>query len=85
MSKKASGLQRIEQGKEFKQVLGKYVDDVNALQHRADQEIEQLAAGKKSVEDVMQAMNDAEISFKTMMQIRNKLMEAYKDLSRMQG
>lgn len=70
----------------FKNVLGGYVDQVNTLQHDADAEIQRLVAGEtEDLHEVMLKMDEAETSFQMMMEIRNKLVDAYKDLSRMSG
>lgn len=71
--------------KSFGAVLEGYVDEVNQLQVKADQEVELLAAGKKdNLHDVTIAMEEAETSFQMMMEIRNKLVDAYEELKRMQ-
>lgn len=76
----------LEAGQAFKNVLSRYVGDVNVLQHEADDQIQQVAAGKtEDLHEVMIAMDEAETSFELMMEMRNKLVDAYKELSRMQS
>lgn len=68
----------------FKNILGGYVDQVNTLQHDADAEVQRLVAGEtEDLHEVMLKMDEAETSFQMMMEVRNKLVDAYKDLSRM--
>ena len=68
----------------FKNVLSGYVDQVNTAQHTADAEVQRLVSGEtEDLHEVMLAMDEAETSFQMMMEIRNKLVDAYKDLSRM--
>ncbi|MBN1766789.1 MAG: flagellar hook-basal body complex protein FliE [Sedimentisphaerales bacterium] len=72
-----------EQG-DFKNLLMKSIDEVNRLQAEADQATVNLTTGKtNNVAEVFTAINKAEIAFKTLMQIRNKLMEAYDEVKQM--
>lgn len=68
----------------FGDLLVKSIAEVQKLQTQADQAIKDLAAGE--VADVSQALiavEKADIAFSTMMQIRNKIIEAYQDVMRM--
>ncbi|BBO18126.1 flagellar hook-basal body complex protein FliE [Candidatus Brocadia pituitae] len=74
-----------EQGTSFKKTLSGFLDEVNDLQLKANESIENLATEKvKNVHEVMIAMAKAEVSFKFMMEARNKLVETYKEVMRMQ-
>ena len=65
----------------FGQVLSNYINDVSNLQHNASESLQKLATGEiKDVHQVMIAMNEAGVAFKLMMQIRNKLVQAYKQI-----
>ncbi|MBF8275326.1 MAG: fliE [Candidatus Brocadiaceae bacterium] len=69
----------------FKKTLGGFISEVNDLQSKANESIENFATGKvENVHEVMIAMSKAEISFKFMMEARNKLIETYKEVMRMQ-
>lgn len=73
------------QGPSFKDVLGNFINEVNTLQHKAGESIENLATGKiEDIHEVMIAMSKAEVSFKFMIETRNKLLETYKEVMRMQ-
>ncbi len=73
------------QGTSFKDVLGNFINEVNTLQHKAGESIENLATGKiEDIHEVMIAMTKAEVSFKFMIETRNKLLETYKEVMRMQ-
>ncbi|EKD26319.1 MAG: Flagellar hook-basal body complex protein FliE [uncultured bacterium] len=68
----------------FKNMLDGYMKDVNDLQVKADEKIEKLATGEiKDIHEVMVAATEADTSFKIMMEMRNKLMSAYKEISKM--
>jgi flagellar hook-basal body complex protein FliE len=78
-------VQEQEQGESFKKTLSSFLDEVNDLQLKANESIEDLATEKvKNVHEVMIAMAKAEVSFKFMMEARNKLVETYKEVMRMQ-
>jgi flagellar hook-basal body complex protein FliE len=65
--------------------LSKALGEVNELQQQADQAIQQLVGeGKGDLQDTMVALEKADVSFRLMMQIRNKVLEAYQEIMRMQ-
>jgi flagellar hook-basal body complex protein FliE len=69
----------------FGQVLGDALAQVNALQHEADRAIQALATGgQATLHDTMLAIQQADLSFRLMMQVRNKIVEAYQEVLRMQ-
>ena len=72
-------------GASFGQVLKDSLAQVNSLQHEADRAIQALATGASgTLHDTMLAIQKAELSFKLMMQVRNKIVEAYQEVLRMQ-
>lgn len=74
-----------EQNPSFKNTLGGFMNEINDLQTKANASIENFATGKvENVHEVMIAMAKAEVSFKFMMEARNKLVETYKEVMRMQ-
>lgn len=69
----------------FKKILTDLIDKVNQLQKDADESIQKLVTGQiDSVHQVMIAVEEANIAFRLMMEIRNKLIEAYQQIIRMQ-
>jgi flagellar hook-basal body complex protein FliE len=65
--------------------LNNALGEVNELQQKADQAIQQLVGeGKGDLQDTMVALEKADVSFRLMMQIRNKVLEAYQEIMRMQ-
>jgi flagellar hook-basal body complex protein FliE len=55
------------------------------MQNEADASIEKFAAGEvKDVHQVMTAVSEARTSFNLMLEIRNKTLDAYQELMRMQ-
>lgn len=69
----------------FGEVLSKSLHEVDQLQKKADAAIEALVSGEKaSLHETMVALEKAEISFRLMMQVRNKIVEAYQEVLRIQ-
>ncbi|MBN1828922.1 MAG: flagellar hook-basal body complex protein FliE [Deltaproteobacteria bacterium] len=72
-------------GGSFGDVLKQAVNDISKLQTDADKAIEHVELGNTgSIHEAMIALEKADISFRTMMQVRNKLLEAYQEIMRMQ-
>lgn len=71
--------------KSFGDTLKDAVNSVNEMQQTADRKMEDLATGKaKSIPDVMIAAEKADIALKLMVQVRNKVIEAYQEIMKMQ-
>ncbi len=69
----------------FGEILGKYISEVNDLQQNANKSIEQLVTGKsQNIHETMLMVEKADLAFKTMNQIRTKIIEAYKEIMKMQ-
>ncbi len=69
----------------FSDILKKSVENVNSLQKQADVAINDLVLGdSKDIVQTMVAMEKADVSFRLMMQVRNKIMQAYEAVMRMQ-
>jgi flagellar hook-basal body complex protein FliE len=69
----------------FGNALQQSLDRVNRLQLDADQAISDLAAGRQSdIHGTMIAAEKASISFELLMQIRNKVIDAYDKIMRTQ-
>lgn len=69
----------------FANVLQDSISEVNKLQQKADQSITALATnGEASLHETMIAMEQADVSFRMMMQVRNKIVEAYQEVMRIQ-
>ena len=69
----------------FSKLLETYVGKVNADQTAASSATQDLLTGKSDdVLPVVQAMAKADLSFKLLMGVRNKVIEAYKQTMNMQ-
>lgn len=68
----------------FQAVLKDSFDEVNRLQDDADKAINALSTGQTdNMADVMTAVQKADLAFKTLLQIRNKLLDAYNEVNAM--
>lgn len=71
--------------KSFFEMLSDSLANVNNLQLEADEAMQRLATGKtKNIHETMLAVEQAEIAFKTMNQVRMKVLDAYKQIMNMQ-
>lgn len=69
----------------FSDMLKQTLGEVNQLQQEAGESIQRLATGEiQDVHQVMIAAEEASVAFELMMEIRNKLMEAYQEVMRTQ-
>ena len=72
-----------DQGDSFLTTLNEAIGEVNDLRNEADRAVEELAAGEeKDIHNTMIALEKAEISFQLMMQVRNKIINAYETIMR---
>jgi flagellar hook-basal body complex protein FliE len=72
-------------GTGFGEHLADAIDGVNRLQSGADGLVQKLAAGDvQDVHQVMLALNQASNAFGLTVQVRNKALEAYQEIMRMQ-
>jgi flagellar hook-basal body complex protein FliE len=71
-------------GKDFQSVLLESLAQVNQLQQEADAGVERLATGQTdNVAEVFSAVRKAEVAFGLLMEIRNKLLDAYQEVQQM--
>ena len=69
----------------FGSILKDSLGEVNQLHHEANQAVEALSAGRSTdVHNTMIALQKADVSFRLLMQIRNKVVSAYETVMRMQ-
>lgn len=72
-------------GESFGNVLGRFVSDVNAKQNAAAEAVNGLQSGQGvPLHQAVVAMEEANVSFQLMIEVRNKLLESYQELMRMQ-
>ena len=70
---------------DFSSMLGNFVSEVNASQLHAGQQVNALQSGQNvPLHQAVVAMEEASVSFQLMVEVRNKLMESYQEIMRMQ-
>ena len=70
-------------GLSFDELLSASMKEVNALQLEADDRMRRFATGDvEDISEVVMASSRAEVALKLMMELRNKLVDAYQALSR---
>jgi flagellar hook-basal body complex protein FliE len=82
-SLKPPGLADLQQpeGPSFKDYLLDSIKQVNTMQQDADRAVETLfTGGDANPAEVLTAVQKADLAFRMMMQIRNKLVSAYEDI-----
>ncbi|MFH1844476.1 MAG: flagellar hook-basal body complex protein FliE [bacterium] len=68
----------------FADTLRNAVDEVNELSAHRQRMVEGMISGEVTeVHDVMMASEEASLAFELMLEIRNKLLDAYKEVMRM--
>ena len=73
------------QGSGFGGILNQFVGEVNEKQLASSQAVNDLLAGKDvPLHQAMIAMQEAGVAFQLMVEVRNKLLQGYQDLMRMQ-
>lgn len=71
--------------KTFGDFLQDSIGKVNEMQKTADVAMQKLASGEsKDLHETLLAVERAEIAFKAMNQVRSKVIDAYKEIMRMQ-
>jgi len=69
----------------FKEILKDSINKANEIEKEADQEVQKLAKMEsRDIHTTMIAIEKADLTFQTMMQIRNKIINAYEEIMRMQ-
>lgn len=69
----------------FGNALEDAINKVDGAQKAADGQIEAFVSGEQeNLHEVMIAMNEAKLSFQLMTEVRNRMLETYQELMRMQ-
>jgi flagellar hook-basal body complex protein FliE len=81
----APGSERRPEATGFQDTLKDYIQRVNGqLKEAGDLQVDFAVGNRHDIHEVMIASEKASISFRLLMQIRNKLLEAYQEVIRMQ-
>jgi len=81
----SAGASTTADGKTFQDVLSDFVHQADHAQKQYDQAIDAVVKGDTdNLHRVMMAQNEAQVSLKMAVEVRNKLVEAYKEAMRTQ-
>ncbi len=73
-----------EVGKPFLSYLQEQVGNVNKLQQEADTTVAAVATGQSNnLHEMMIALDKADVSFRMLTRVRNKVIDAYQEIMRM--
>ncbi len=77
--------QSSEPGKSFAATLNEAIKGVNELQKSSDKAAQDLATGRTdNVAEVMLSAEKADVALRVMVQVRNKIIDAYNEIMKMQ-
>jgi len=83
--RKPEGLAKETGGANFGDVLKEAISQTDQLQKQSNNEIGKLMAGEsQDLHATLIAVQKADLSFQMMMQVRNKIVQAYQEIMRMQ-
>ena len=72
-------------GLKFSEVINNAINEVNNSQVNADNKIEALIKGEDvTMHEVMLAVQESQMSMQLMLEVRNKIVEAYKEVNSVQ-
>lgn len=81
----AEGISGPGEVKSFGEFLQDSISKVNNLQVEANTAMEKLASGEsQNLHETLLAVENADIAFRTMNQVRSKVIDAYREIMRMQ-
>lgn len=69
---------------DFGKIMRGAINKVNGLENEADRSVMDLLQGKGSIPETMLALQKVDISMKMLLNVRNKVIEAYREVMRMQ-
>uniref|UniRef100_A0A7C4AK91 Flagellar hook-basal body complex protein FliE n=1 Tax=Thermodesulfovibrio aggregans TaxID=86166 RepID=A0A7C4AK91_9BACT len=79
-------LKKLEGNKKysFEQALKDAIKEASRVEQEAQRAIEAFSKGELSIHQVVLAMEKADLTLQTLIQVRNKVLTAYEEISRMQ-
>jgi len=82
---KTQGAAEVQNKGNFGKAITGYLQDVNGQQEQANTSITELLSGKnKDINSVVASVAKADMSFKLLVGVRNKLVQAYQETMKMQ-
>ena len=79
------GMGGAAESKSFGEFLSDSISKVNSIQQEANVAMEKLASGEsQNLHETLLAVEKADIAFRTMNQVRTKVIDAYREIMKMQ-
>ena len=69
---------------DFGKALSQSIEELNTRLALADQAAQEMVLGKKDIHEAMIAIEQANLSLRMVIQVRNKMIAAYEEIMRMQ-
>lgn len=80
-----SKLKEIENENSFSKVISDTLGKINETQVKADDKVESLIKGEDvNIHEVMLSMQEAQLSMQLLIEVRNKVVEAYQEANKVQ-
>lgn len=77
--------EEVSKEKDFGQTISDFIKAVNDKQTESSTQVQDVIEGKsQNLHQAMASMEESKLSFQLMIEIRNKLLESYKEVQRMQ-
>lgn len=80
----AAGPNQQSSGPSFGKLLNEAVQQVNDVEKGSQGELQKFLSNESDLHSVMIALEKADLSFQVMMQVRNKIVQAYQELMKTQ-
>ena len=71
-------------GEGFSELVSRTLENANRAQVDAESQVRTLAAGRGDVVETMLALSEADIALRMTLQLRNRALEAYQEIMRVQ-
>ena len=71
-------------GGSFGKLLNEAIQQVNDVEKGSQGELQKFLSNESDLHSVMIALEKADLSFQTMMQVRNKIVQAYQEIMKSQ-
>src|SRR6266849_11165258 len=69
----------------FGNLLNEAIQQVNDVEKGSQGELQKFLSNESDLHSVMIALEKADLSFQTMMQVRNKIVQSYQEIMKSQG
>lgn len=80
-----AGLKSTSSGNSFSHWLAQEIVTVNQQIHTAETNVQELAVGESdNLHQIMMSISKAQLQFELVVQVRNKILEGYQEVMRMQ-